>query len=104
MSLKYWYIGSAVLALVAMQPAGMAQQTTASEGGLEEVTVTAQRREQSLQDVPIAVTAVSVEALQNRALQGLGPAPPAFIGRMEDSGRLHSPLHSPQELQEWPVP
>ena len=33
-------------------------------GGLEEIVVTAQKREQSLQDVPIAVTAVTEESLQ----------------------------------------
>jgi iron complex outermembrane receptor protein len=33
-------------------------------GGLEEIIVTAQKREQSVQDVPIAVTAVTQETLQ----------------------------------------
>jgi len=35
-----------------------------STGGLEEIVVTAQKREQSLQDVPIAVTAVTEENIQ----------------------------------------
>ena len=35
---------------------------------LEEVTVTAQRRSQNLQEVPIAVTAISAEALEARGL------------------------------------
>ena len=35
---------------------------------LEEVTVTAQRRSQNIQDVPIAVTAISAEALEARGL------------------------------------
>jgi iron complex outermembrane receptor protein len=48
-------------------------------GGLQEIIVTAQKREQSLQDVPIAVTALGGEALQaNRVtnvvdLSGLAP-------------------------------
>lgn len=37
-------------------------------GGLEEITVTAQRREQSLQDVPIAVTAFTAEQLAQRQI------------------------------------
>ncbi len=43
-----------------------AQEQSSSGGGLEEVTVTAQRREQSLQDVPIAISAFSAELLTSR--------------------------------------
>ena len=35
----------------------------AQQGGLEEIVVTAQKREQSLQDAPIAVTAFSAADL-----------------------------------------
>src|SRR4051812_12948485 len=35
-------------------------------GRLEEVVVTAQKREQSLQSVPVAVTAITAETLVNR--------------------------------------
>ena len=51
----------------------------AENGGLEEIVVTAQKREQNLQDVPIAVTALTGDALQtNRVtsvsdLSGLAP-------------------------------
>jgi iron complex outermembrane receptor protein len=44
----------------------LAQDNEPSSGGLEEVTVTAQRREQSLQDVPLAVTAFSSEQMETR--------------------------------------
>jgi len=51
-------------ALVGITPA-MAQDTSSSDnGGLEEIIVTAQKREQSVQDVPIAVTAVTEASLQ----------------------------------------
>lgn len=43
----------------------------AAEGALEEVVVTAQKREQNLQDVPVAVTALSGEALRNSGVQDL---------------------------------
>ena len=90
---------AAVLAVAAAVPAG------AAEGGLEEIIVTAQRRETSLQVTPVAITAVSgatlaqdkifsaadlasiserrIERLVNPDLSGL----PAFLVR---KGGLHS--------------
>lgn len=51
-------------ASVASSIAGAQSDSTRKDiGGLEEVIVTAQKREQNLQDVPIAVTAVSSQAL-----------------------------------------
>lgn len=40
----------------------------AGTGGFEEIVVTARRREENLQDVPIAVTAFTQEALQQKAV------------------------------------
>jgi len=51
----------------------------ASEGGLDEIIVTAQKREQNLQDVPIAISAISAEKVEalgikdSRDLSGLAP-------------------------------
>jgi iron complex outermembrane recepter protein len=49
-------------------PAATAQAETGTSGGLEEIVVTAQRREQSLQKVPIAVSALTGEAMANRGI------------------------------------
>ncbi|MFZ4382972.1 MAG: TonB-dependent receptor, partial [Sandarakinorhabdus sp.] len=44
------------------------QAAQAEDNGIEEIVVTAQRTSQSLQDVPIAVTAFSAEALQRQQI------------------------------------
>jgi len=47
-------------------PAVLAQDVpSARAGGLEEITVTARRREESLQDVPIALSAFSADRILN---------------------------------------
>ena len=63
---------SAAVASVSMTVAGQA---------LEEVVVTAQKRVESLQDVPISVTAISGEQIQDasiRSLSELGTYVPNF--------------------------
>lgn len=68
-----------VLGSVCVTSAACAQEVGATNGGLEEIIVTAQKREQSVQDVPIAVTALTGDALvANRVtnvtdLSGLAP-------------------------------
>ena len=47
--------------LLAGTPVALAQQTTA--GGLEEIVVTAQKREENLQSVPISIQAFGTERL-----------------------------------------
>ena len=53
------FLTASILALVTAMP------VMAQEGGLEEVVVTAQRREQSLQEVPVSVTAFTGDTLDN---------------------------------------
>jgi iron complex outermembrane recepter protein len=48
-----------------------AQSEGSVQGGIGEIVVTAQRREERLQDVPIAVTAISEQSLQNRQMTQL---------------------------------
>jgi iron complex outermembrane recepter protein len=75
-------------ALLTYHAPAVAQTPQADEGGLEQVTVTAQRRDENLQNVPIAITALTGETLSqlsvttfddyvkyvpNVTSQGLGP-------------------------------
>ena len=54
-----------VLAAAAFVPAPAVAQDGASSGGLEEITVTARRREESLQEVPIAISAFTGDFLNS---------------------------------------
>ena len=72
---------ASVLSLVATTcgaSAALAQQGGTTSSGaaddgiaLQEVLVTARKREESLQDVPLAVTALTAETLQNRQVQSI---------------------------------
>jgi iron complex outermembrane recepter protein len=87
-ALRGWALSAAiVISLAAVAPAnaaesaGTAADSTAAAGGLEEIVVTAQRREESEQKVPIAITVLSTADIQkkniadfhdlNRAVPGL---------------------------------
>jgi len=67
---------AAAAATLCAVPAVLAQEAPAARsvtaGGLEEITVTARRREEALQDVPIAVSAFSSEELRLLQAQDLG--------------------------------
>jgi iron complex outermembrane recepter protein len=59
------HIGISACALAIIWPAGsFAENQTTSGGGLEEIVVTAQRRSENLQNVPVAVTAISAAQLE----------------------------------------
>jgi iron complex outermembrane recepter protein len=57
---------------VTLATTAVPQLAAAAPEGLEEVIVTAQRREQSLQETPVFVTPLQVEDLENRAIQNTG--------------------------------
>jgi iron complex outermembrane recepter protein len=55
--------------MTAIPPLYAADAPAESEGGLQEVIVTAEKRTENLQDVPIAVTAIGTERLQELNIQ-----------------------------------
>lgn len=68
--------GVASVALIGTPARAWQTETAASDAGRDVVTVTARRREESLQDVPIAVTAFSSAQLENVGAQDI-----TFVGQ-----------------------
>jgi len=61
-----------VAAAVASMPiAGVSQERSVEAVGLEEIVVTARKREESLQDVPLVVSAITAEQISRSTIQGL---------------------------------
>ncbi len=54
---------------IAQQAANAQESADADSGGLEEIVITAQKRSERLQDVPVSVQAVTGAALQNMGVQ-----------------------------------
>ena len=63
-----WAACLGMLSLVGDDASAQVPNADNSSGGLEEIVVTARRRAEDLQDVPVAVTALSAEALVRRQI------------------------------------
>ncbi len=76
---KHWAAWAAATVLAGLSAPGFADQAPASagtgagitEGGLEEIVVTAEFRKENLQTVPIAITAVTAETMEQRNMTNL---------------------------------
>lgn len=62
------FLAQAAPALVAMPSVSLAQESALS---LEEVVVTARKREESLQDIPVSLTALSQQDIEGKGLQDM---------------------------------
>jgi len=90
-------LAAAILSLTLAPSVGTAQiqGASVSREGLEEVVVTARRREESAQSVPIAITALGgaeLEARHIENLEGIQTAVPEF-SISQSSGRPNSPVY-----------
>ena len=75
-----YYTACATLALICASGAHAQSATAADESGIQDIIVTAQKRSQVLQDVPVAVSALAGDELESRGvsetsdLQGFVPS------------------------------
>lgn len=67
-----WFVGASTILLAALSAAPAYAQDGASGAQENEIIVTAQRRAERIQDVPIAITALNEEALSAQRIEG-GP-------------------------------
>lgn len=65
------FLATACVAALCGPQMAFAQEGMSPAQGLDEIVVTAQRREQRLQDVPLAVTAIGAEQLQSQGINSL---------------------------------
>lgn len=70
-----YYLMSATAAIAFPNTVQAQEVTDDSDVGLQEIVVTAQKREQNLQDVPVAVTAISGDALISRNVSTVSDLP-----------------------------
>ena len=91
-SLDQKIIATAVLACAAPLFASTAGAQENKPGELEEIVVTAQKREQVLTDVPVSVTAVSAAQLESSGLNSVADLPQMVPGmRVDLSGGFAQP-------------
>ncbi|MFM5914449.1 MAG: TonB-dependent receptor plug domain-containing protein, partial [Chakrabartia godavariana] len=67
MKLKITALAATALCTTVAMPA-FAQQAQSDDGGIAEIVVTAQKRAENVQDVPIAISAFTAEAMQERGV------------------------------------
>ncbi|MEI9852371.1 MAG: TonB-dependent receptor, partial [Sphingomonas sp.] len=83
--------GAAFAQETSPQPAAEAEDV--SQGGLTEIVVTAQKRDERLQETPLAVSATSGDALERRGVTSLADlnslAPNVSIGQQNGINRLY---------------
>ena len=92
--------GFAALAAITLHAPALAQQESqaGSRGALEEIIVTTQRREASLQDVPVAVSAISEMTLQNRQVTESRDLA-RFVPSLKMSNNITSPTNLSPSLR-----
>jgi iron complex outermembrane receptor protein len=84
-----------VLPFLFFASAAMAQEgASASDEGIGEIIVTAQRRDESLQDVPISVTAFGTDQLRTRGISNVADLARVVPGFQAAESGLNTPIYT----------
>ena len=71
MKSRYLMVLGAGVASIAMATSAYAQDAQADDAGIGDIVVTAQKRAENVQDIPIAISAVNSEYLQSRGINSI---------------------------------
>ena len=71
MNSKHWICATLAASIAGTSGTTLAQQATGQESLFEEITVTAKKREQSIYEVPVAISAFSGAAIQKQGITDL---------------------------------
>jgi iron complex outermembrane receptor protein len=96
--LLHFAIGLAVIPAGAMAQSTSTTPAVKEVGGLEEITVTAERREATLQSVPIAVSALSEQAIEDRQVTEAKDLQ-RFVPSLRMSNNITSPTNLSPSLR-----
>ncbi len=76
-----------LMAITVTSAMGISGQASAQKGGLEEIIVTAQKREESNQEVPLSITALSADTLVKQGITNTGD----LMGKIPGVGGMEAP-------------
>jgi len=68
---RSFLLASSVLATSVVTPAAFAQDAAIEEGGIADIVVTARKREETAQTIPVAVTALSAKTIEQRDITSI---------------------------------
>ena len=86
---------TAPLAAVLLSTPSYAQEESSEGAGIEEIIVTAQRREENLQDVPISVSAFGAEQIAEKGINDSTKAKFEVIAlKIDEKAAIPSPITS----------
>jgi iron complex outermembrane receptor protein len=86
------YAGPLFAWLLALPVAAQEAPAEPERGGIEEITITAEKRESNLQETPVAVTAITSDAIEQQGLQDFNDvqfvAPALVYGEIADMAQI----------------